>query len=55
VAESEILPAVRNKGIAAVEEVGEAVLETDGSFSVIKDTEGKSRSALSDVANFNSG
>lgn len=55
VTESEILAAIRNKGIAAVEEVGAVVLETDGSFSVIKDTEGNSRSALSDVANFNAG
>ncbi len=55
VTESEILAAIRSKGIAAVEDVGAVVLETDGSFSVIEHADHTSRSALSDVANFDAG
>lgn len=48
VTESEVLSAIRQRGIDSVEEVGAVVLETDGSFSVIR-TVGKSPSALDDV------
>ncbi len=51
VTESEVLAAVRAAGIAALEEVDAVVLETDGSFSVIKHSEAVSRSALQDIAN----
>ncbi len=50
VTESEIRAAIRASGVAAVEEIEAVVLETDGSFSVIKRAETKSRTALDDVA-----
>ncbi len=50
VAEGEVRMAIRAKGIAAVEEVEAVVLETDGSFSVIKKSATDSRSALADVS-----
>lgn len=50
VTESEVRAAVRGAGIAAIEEVWAVVLETDGSFSVMKETENKSPSALADVS-----
>ncbi len=50
VAEGEVRMAIRAKGIAAVEEVEAVVLETDGSFSVIKKSKTDSRTALSDVS-----
>ena len=49
VAEGEVRMAIRAKGIAAVEEVEAVVLETDGSFSVIKKSKTDSRSALEGV------
>lgn len=49
VTESEVRAAVRAAGIAALEDVDAVVLETDGSFSVIKHSEGVSRSALQDL------
>lgn len=52
VTESEIRAAVRNKGFAALEEIEAVVLETDGSFSVVKKSETESASAMSDVKNF---
>lgn len=52
VTESEVRAAVREAGIVAIEEVGAVVLETDGSFSVMRKTESKSRSALADVSNY---
>jgi uncharacterized membrane protein YcaP (DUF421 family) len=51
VTESEIRAAVRSVGIGALEEVEAVVVETDGSFSVIKQSGQTSRSALVDVAN----
>jgi uncharacterized membrane protein YcaP (DUF421 family) len=51
VTESEIRSAVRSVGISALEGVEAVVLETDGSFSVIKQSGQTSRSALVDVAN----
>jgi len=49
VTESEVRAAVRSAGIAALEDVDAVVLETDGSFSVIKHSEAVSRSALQDI------
>lgn len=49
VTESEIRAAIRSKGMAAIEDVAAVVLETDGTFSVIKKSFGESRSALQDV------
>ncbi|MDP9355266.1 MAG: DUF421 domain-containing protein [Chloroflexota bacterium] len=45
VVEAEIRAAVREQGIASLEEVETVVLETDGSFSVIKRAEGESPSS----------
>lgn len=47
VSKGEVLAAVRSQGIGDVTKVGAVVLETDGSFSVIKNLE--SASSLSDV------
>jgi uncharacterized membrane protein YcaP (DUF421 family) len=49
VTESEVRAAVRAAGIAALEDVDAVVLETDGSFSVIKHSQAVSRSALQDI------
>lgn len=49
VTETEIRAAIRRSGVAAMEEIEAVVLETDGSFSVIKRTENVSRTALDDV------
>jgi uncharacterized membrane protein YcaP (DUF421 family) len=48
----EVRAAVRAKGIAALEDVEAVVLETDGSFSVLRKLETPSRSALEDVAGY---
>jgi uncharacterized membrane protein YcaP (DUF421 family) len=50
VSESEVRMAIRSKGAAAIEEIEAVVLETDGSFSVIKKSKTDSRSALEDVS-----
>ncbi|MEJ7862084.1 MAG: YetF domain-containing protein [Pyrinomonadaceae bacterium] len=50
VAEAEVRMAIRAEGVAAVEEIEAVVLETDGSFSVIKKSATDSRSALADVS-----
>ena len=51
VAEGEIRMAIRSKGVAALEEIEAVVLETDGSFSVIKKSDdGNSRTALKGVS-----
>lgn len=50
VSKSEILAAIRASSIGSLEKVKAVVLETDGSFSVIKKSEnGDSNSALEDV------
>lgn len=49
VTEDEIRSAIRSSGFAAIGEVEAVVLETDGSFSVVKAGSGDSRSSLSDV------
>ena len=54
VAKSEILAAVRASSIGSLEKVEAVVLETDGSFSVIKKSQnGESNSALEDVEGAN--
>ncbi len=52
VVESEVLAAVRQQGIAALDMVEAAVLETDGSFTVIKRTDVASPSALMNVMGY---
>ncbi len=47
--ESEVRAAVRAAGFAAIEEIEAVVLETDGTFSVVKKSADDSRSALQDV------
>lgn len=49
VTESEIRAAIRSNGLAAIEEAEAVVLETDGTFSVIKKSADGSRTALKDV------
>lgn len=49
VTESEVQAAIRSQGIARVEEVAAVVLETDGTFSVIKSSPSPWPSSLSDV------
>jgi len=50
VAESEIRAAIRSNGLAAIEEAEAVVLETDGTFSVVKKSANDSRTALKDVS-----
>jgi uncharacterized membrane protein YcaP (DUF421 family) len=50
VTESEIRMAIRAKGFTSVEEIEAVVLETDGSFSVMKKSVNDSRTALTDVS-----
>lgn len=52
VTEGEVRAAVRAQGVAALEDVEAVVLETDGSFSVIKRITGSSDSALLDVEGY---
>ncbi|PSB06086.1 DUF421 domain-containing protein [Pleurocapsa sp. CCALA 161] len=52
VTQSEVLAALRGKGIAAVEDAEAIVLETDGSFSIITDLGNGTASALRDVREF---
>lgn len=54
VSEGEILAAIRANGISAVEDVEAVILETDGSFSVIKEKSNNSDSAFRDVQGYNS-
>jgi uncharacterized membrane protein YcaP (DUF421 family) len=49
VPEEEVRAAVRRQGIASIEEVAAAVLETDGSISVVREAVPGRDSALSDV------
>lgn len=49
VTEDELRAAVRSTGISALNDVEAVVLETDGSFSVVKKGSGESRSSLIDV------
>jgi uncharacterized membrane protein YcaP (DUF421 family) len=52
VTEGEVRTAIRNRGIAAIEDVEAVVLETDGSFSVMRRLEASSTSALVDVEGY---
>jgi len=52
VAEGEVLAALRSSGIAAVEDAAAVVLETDGSFSVIKELGKSASSTLKDVKGY---
>lgn len=49
VAVGEVLAALRANGIGAIEDTDAVVLETDGSFSVIKDLNNSTASALKDI------
>ena len=53
VAEGEVLAALRANGIRATEDADAVVLETDGSFSVIKNLSSSTASALKDVQGYN--
>jgi uncharacterized membrane protein YcaP (DUF421 family) len=50
VTEEEIESAMRQQGVANLEEVGAAVLETDGSVSIIRGADSGSASTLTNVA-----
>lgn len=50
VSEEEVRAALRSQGVAALEEVGAVVLETDGSFSVLQRAESHGTGALANVA-----
>lgn len=52
IAEGEVLAALRSNSVAAIEDVDAVVLETDGSFSVIRNLDDNSASALKDVKEF---
>ena len=52
IAEGEILAALRTSGVSAIEDADAVILETDGSFSVIKNIDDSSASALKDVREF---
>ncbi len=49
VTESEVLAAVRASGSASIGDVEAVVLETDGSFSVVRSEDGKTHDSLKDV------
>lgn len=50
VTESEMRAAIRSAGVAAIEDVYAVVLETDGSFSVLKDAPRGTPTALADTS-----
>ncbi len=52
VTEGEVLGALRTNGLAELEEAEAVILETDGSFSVIKKRKETSASALTDVKGY---
>ncbi|MEL7242771.1 MAG: YetF domain-containing protein [Cyanobacteria bacterium J06573_2] len=52
VTEGEVLAALREHGMAALDDAEAVILETDGSFSVIKKIKGSSASALIDVRGY---
>ncbi|MBD0254473.1 MAG: DUF421 domain-containing protein [Cytophagales bacterium] len=51
VTESEVRAAIRSAGIAGLDEIAAVVLETDGTFSVVKGGKTSSSSSLQDVLN----
>lgn len=52
VAEMEVLAAVRGQGIGNLQEVEAVVLETDGSFSVVRKSGGAAAGSLGNVAGY---
>jgi uncharacterized membrane protein YcaP (DUF421 family) len=52
VTESEVLAAVRASSSASLADVEAVVLETDGSFSVVRSEEGKTHDSLKDVEGY---
>ena len=52
IAEGEVLAALRTSGVSAIEDANAVILETDGSFSVIKNIDDSSASSLKDVRQF---
>ncbi len=52
VAEPEVLAALRSQGVAALDEVEAVVLETDGTFSVVKRAPEPAPAALANVAGY---
>lgn len=50
VSRDELLQIVRSKGIAAMSEVGSVIMETDGRFSVLPESQGNSEKLLSEVS-----
>lgn len=50
VTESEVRAAIRGAGVAAIEEIEAVVLETNGSWSVVKKSANGTRSSLKDVS-----
>jgi uncharacterized membrane protein YcaP (DUF421 family) len=52
VTEEEVRAAARSQGIASLDEVAAVVLETDGSFSVLRRAESGGTSALANVAGY---
>ncbi len=52
VTDEEVRAALRNKGFAYLDQAKAVVLETDGSFSVIGETDESGRSTLTDVQGF---
>ncbi len=52
VAEGEVLAAIRLSGYSSISEVDAVILETDGSFSVIKTVDIENASAMKDVRDF---
>jgi uncharacterized membrane protein YcaP (DUF421 family) len=52
VTKGEVMAAVRSEGISALEEIHAVVLETDGSFSVIKERNRSADTAMSDVKGY---
>lgn len=55
VTEDELRSAIRSSGISALDQAEAVILETDGSFSVVKTGSGDSSSSLSDVMTPGSG
>jgi uncharacterized membrane protein YcaP (DUF421 family) len=52
VVEAEVLAAVRQQGVASLDAVEAVVLETDGSFTVIKRTDAAAPAALVNVVGY---
>jgi len=52
VVEAEVLAAMRQQGVAPLDAVEAVVLETDGSFTVVKRTENAQPAALAGVAGY---